>query len=135
MSRQAELPEEGHMSFIVSRFKSRSLLRQAALSLATVDSLSLAVLQPAAARGGWDPGAAAAVGVIGGLALGAALSNQNRGYGGTYGYTQDYGYGRWHHRPHYGYGWAPPPEDCYVTRERVWVPGWGWDIRPRTVCD
>ena len=122
------------MSFMLSRFKSRSLIRQAALALVAVASLSLAVSQPAAARGGWDPGAAAAVGIIGGLALGAAISNQNHGgYGGSYGYTQDYGYARWHHHPHYG--WAPPPDECYVVRERVWVPGWGWDMRPRTVCE
>ena len=126
------------MSFNVSRFKSRSLIRHAALSLATIASLSLAVLQPASARGGWDPGAAAAVGIIGGLALGAALSNHNHGeYGGSYGYNQDagygYGYDHWHHHPHYG--WAPPPDDCYVVRERVWIPGWGWDVRPRTVCN
>ncbi|NBQ40909.1 MAG: hypothetical protein EBU34_14360, partial [Alphaproteobacteria bacterium] len=87
-------------------------MRHAALSLATIASLSLAVLQPASARGGWDPGAAAAVGIIGGLALGAALSNHNHGeYGGSYGYNQDagygYGYDHWHHRPHYGR--APPP--------------------------
>jgi len=122
------------MSFILSRFKSRSLVRQAALAFAAVASLSLAVSQPASARGGWDPGAAAAVGVIGGLALGAALSNQSHAvYDGSYGYTPDYGYVRWHHHPHYG--WAPRPDECYVVRQRVWVPGWGWDIRPRTVCE
>jgi len=125
------------MSFKVLRFKSRFI----ALSFATLAALSLVAPQQASARGGWDPGAAAAVGIIGGLALGAVIANQDRGYapvyssGRPYGYRDGYGYeGGWHHHPHYG--WAPlPPDDCYVVRERVWIPGWGWDFRPRTVCN
>ena len=29
----------------------------------------------------------------------------------------------------------PAEETCVVQRERVWVPGWGWEHRRRTVCD
>ena len=129
------------MSGIVSRLKNNSVLRRAILGLAMGASLMAAAPDPAAARGGWDPGAAAAVGVIGGLALGAVIANQDRGYSASYSYGPRYGYGGgygyeggWHHHhPHYG--WAPPPDDCYVVRERVWIPGWGWDVRPRTVCN
>jgi hypothetical protein len=98
----------------------------AALTLAT----TLAAASPASAgyyyrRGGWNPGAAAAVGVLGGLALGAAVAAP---------------------RPAYGYGYAPAPvyapepvyvepaRHCWVERHRVWVPGWGYDIRRERVC-
>ena len=125
------------MSCKVLRYKSRSL----AFLLATLAALSLVAPQHASARGGWDPGAAAAVGIIGGLALGAVIANQDRGYAPSYSYGRPYGYrggygyeSGWHHHPHYGWS-PPPPDDCYVVRERVWIPGWGWDIRPRTVCN
>jgi hypothetical protein len=108
----------------------KTVMRGAAGLMVAV-SLFAAGAEPASARGGWDPGAAAAVGVIGGLALGAALSQPAPAYAVPYAYAPEYP--RWH-RHHY-VGWAPPPADCYVVRERIWVPGWGWDIRPRTVCD
>ena len=70
---------------------------------------------PASARDGFSTGMAAAVGVMGGFALGSALA-----------------------RPVYG----PPvyvervyEPTCFVQRERVWVPGWGWELRRRTICD
>ena len=71
---------------------------------------------PASARDGFSTGMAAAVGAVGGFALGSALA-----------------------RPVYG----PPPVyvehvyelSCFVERERVWVPGWGWEYRRRRVCD
>jgi hypothetical protein len=28
-----------------------------------------------------------------------------------------------------------PVEECFVQRERVWVPGYGWERRRRTVCE
>jgi hypothetical protein len=37
--------------------------------------------------------------------------------------------------------YPPPPvyvereEACFVERRRVWVPGWGWEFRRRTVCE
>ncbi len=71
---------------------------------------------PASARDGFSTGMAAAVGAVSGFALGSALA-----------------------RPVYG----PPPvyvehvyeRSCFVERERVWVPGWGWEYRRRTICD
>ena len=86
----------------------------AALALATAATLST----PASAgwyyRRGWSPGAAAAVGVLGGVAVGAAIARP---------------------RPAPVY-LAPPPEaECYVERRRVWVPGWGWEMRRRTICE
>ena len=69
-------------------------------------------------RRGWSPGAAAAVGVLGGVAVGAAIAANARPAPA----------------PVYV---APPPleEECYVERRRVWVPGWGWELRRRTVCE
>ena len=26
-------------------------------------------------------------------------------------------------------------ETCVAERQRVWVPGWGWEVRRRTVCE
>jgi outer membrane lipoprotein SlyB len=73
-------------------------------------------VMPASAGDGFSTGMAAAVGAVGGFALGSALA-----------------------RPVYG----PPPvyvervyeARCFVERERVWVPGWGWEFRRRTICD
>lgn len=68
-------------------------------------------------RHGWSPGAAAAVGVLGGLAVGSAIAASAR--------------------PAPVYVAPPPPfeEECYVERRRVWVPGWGWEVRRRTICE
>lgn len=67
---------------------------------------------------GWSPGAAAAVGVLGGLAVGSAIVAGTRP------------------APAPVYVAPPPVEDeCYVERRRVWVPGWGWEWRRRTVCE
>ncbi len=64
-------------------------------------------------RGGWSPGAAAAVGIIGGLALGSVLARP--AYGAPYG-----GYGP---APVY----APPPvytygPPCRIVHRQVWDP-------------
>ncbi len=72
---------------------------------------------------GPSPGAAAAAGAIGGLALGAALAAPRPIYAPPPLYAYP--------RPVYV---APPPE-CYVTRHRVWVPGWGWEVRRERVCE
>ena len=94
---------------------------------AGMTALTLAASVPAEAggygrRGGWSPGAAAAVGILGGVAAGAAIASAAR--------------------PAYAappaYYAPPPPEaygECYVVHKRVWVPGWGWDVRPREICD
>ncbi|MHB2168180.1 hypothetical protein [Alsobacter sp. R-9] len=103
----------------------------AALTLAAVTAGSVA---PASADyyyrrgGGWSPGAAAAVGAIGGLALGAAIAGSRPAYA----YPAP--------APVYA---APPPRpvymepepECYVRRQRVWVEGWGWEVRRVRVCD
>jgi hypothetical protein len=82
---------------------------------------------PASAEGGRN--GAAAAGAVGGLALGAMLGSALAAPRPVYVAP----------RPVYV---APAPvyvepaaEECYVSRERVWVPGWGWEMRRRTVCE
>jgi hypothetical protein len=140
------------MKFKLSSFGHGSALRKATLALVAVATLATAAPQTAMAGGGWDPGAAAAIGVIGGLALGAAISGNGHsrveygyGGGGGYGYRGNSGYvdnGPSYYAPDYGYrhrhsyyAWSQPQEDCYVVRQRFWVEGWGWQYRPRTVCN
>ena len=95
---------------------------------------------PASAGDRLSPGGAAALGAVGGLALGLGIAAAAQ-------------------PPVY----APPPpqpvyvppapvytarpvrvvrervieeeEQCYVERVRQWVPGWGWEVRRRTVCN
>ena len=92
----------------------------AAVSLAAALS---AFSTPASAdyyyRRGWSPGAAAAVGVLGGLAVGTAIAANARPAPA----------------PVYVAPPPPPEADCYVERHRVWVPGWGWEMRRRTICE
>lgn len=82
--------------------------------------------------GGWDPGTAAIVGVIGGLALGSALADHRHGYG--YDIDPYYPRGRVVYYPRHSYYYDDEPS-CYRVRERVWVPGYGWDYRRLTLCD
>lgn len=110
----------------------------AALALVT----GLAVAEPAAARDRLSPGAAVALGALGGLAVGAAV-------GAAVAQPQ----------PPVVYRAAPPPpppvyveeqvpvyyerprrervyvERCATERYREWVPGWGWEHRTRRVCN
>lgn len=108
------------------------------VGLAAAALAASVTLQPAAARDGWSPGAAAAVGVLGGLAAGTAIgsaASQPPYYPG---------------RP-VGYGPPPPPaylpppprrvyyEDdapaCYVKRRR-YVDEYGdVIIRRERVCE
>lgn len=107
-----------------------------ALAALTVAS-TLAAASPASAqyyyRRGWNPGAAAAVGAIGGLALGAAIAGSRPAYG-----YPAYGYGAapvYAPAPVYGAPvYAEPVQHCWIERHRVWVPGWGYDIRRERVC-
>jgi len=143
MSRQVERSLEGVMGFKLPRI-GRAGFRKSVLALTAAASLATVMPQQVMA-GGWNPGAAAAFGIIGGLALGAAIANHGQdGYNHPryyqpheyqpHYYQHGYGAGGWYHHPHYAY--APPPSsDCYVVRERVWIEGWGWDIRARTVCE
>jgi hypothetical protein len=112
----------------------------AALALVT----GLAAAQPAAARDRMSPGAAAAVGALGGLALGTIV-------GATVAQQPAYA------APAPVYVAPPPPppparvyveerpvvyeaprrvyvEHCVDERYREWVPGWGWEYRTRQVC-
>ena len=94
---------------------SKKVVAGALAALTMAGTLALSSTEASAYwRGyGWGPGAVAA-GVIGGLALGALAA-----------------------RPYY---YGPPPSyyaygpDCYVTRRRVWVDGYGWTFRRVTVC-
>lgn len=96
-----------------------------AAAAAGLAALTLAASVPAEAqyRRGWSPGAAAAVGILGGMAAGAAIASTARP---AYGPPPPVAY------------YGPPPEaygECYVVHKRVWVPGWGWEVRPREICD
>ena len=102
-----------------------------ALKLFLVTGLTAATVAVASApaeaqyyRRGWSPGAAAAVGALGGLAAGAAIASTARP---AYGPPPPVAY--------YDAPPEPPYGECYVVRRRVWVPGWGWDVRPREICD
>jgi hypothetical protein len=104
----------------------------------------LAAAEPAAARDRLSPGAAVAIGALGGLAVGAAV-------GAAVAAPPVYA------APVPVYRAPPPPPPVYVeerapvyyerpVRERVyvehceterfreWVPGWGWEHRTRRVC-
>ncbi len=73
---------------------------------------------PYYARGsGISPGAAAAVGILGGLAVGSAIAANARP------------------APVYVRPQRVYEDKCYVERRRVWVPGWGWEVRRRTICE
>ena len=96
-----------------------------AAAAAGLAALTIAASAPAEAqyRRGWSPGAAAAVGILGGIAAGAAIASTARPA---------------YAAPPAAYYAPPPPEaygECYVVHKRVWVPGWGWDVRPREICD
>ncbi|PVE24080.1 hypothetical protein DC522_12335 [Microvirga sp. KLBC 81] len=116
----------------------------AALALVT----GLAAAQPAAARDRMSPGAAAAVGALGGLAVGTivgATIAQQPAYAApapvyvapppppppTRVYVEQPGTVVYeHHRPRRVY-----VERCTTERYREWVPGWGWEYRSRQVCN
>jgi hypothetical protein len=92
------------------------------LVIAAAASVALAVSSvPGSAAEGRNT--AAAVGAVGGFALGTMLGSALAGP-----------------RPVYV---TPQPvyvepvevyEECRVRRERVYVPGWGWEVRHRRVC-
>ncbi len=107
----------------------------------------LAAAQPAAARDRMSPGAAAAVGVLGGLAVGTILGAsvaQQPAYAApapvyvapppppppTRVYVEEPAHVVYRHRPRRVY-----VEHCTTERYREWVPGWGWEYRTRQVCN
>jgi hypothetical protein len=92
-------------------------------AVATLTVASLAMPQPAEARGG-----RIAAGIIGGLAAGAII-------GGIA--SNGYGYGGYYGGPAYAYGPAPVyygGERCWWQRDRVWD-GYGWRLRRVRVCN
>jgi hypothetical protein len=111
-------------------------MKKLALLAAVAGSLAGASL-PASAGDRLSPGGAAALGVLGGVALGAAIGANaapppppppvyvERAPRRVYVEPA----------PRRVYVERPVEETCVVERERVWVPGWGWEMRRRTVCD
>ena len=96
--------------------------------LAVVTALTLVTNSlPAAAEDGRY--GAAAVGAIGGLALGAVLGSALAAPRPVYAAPSPAP------RPVYVEPTYADEEECYVQRERVWVPGWGWELRRRTICN
>ncbi|WP_414470834.1 hypothetical protein [Microvirga sp. M2] len=121
-----------------------NLLSGTTAALALVAGLAAA--EPAAARDRMSPGAAAAVGVLGGLAVGTIV-------GATVAQPA-------YAAPAPVYVAPPPPppparvyveepapivyrhaprrvyvERCTTEQFREWVPGWGWEYRTRQVCN
>ncbi|HEX2137714.1 MAG TPA: hypothetical protein VHG30_17775 [Microvirga sp.] len=95
-------------------------------------TLAASVASPTAgsARDRLSPGAAAAIGVLGGLAIGGAIAaSQAPVYAAP---APVYVAPAPVYRP-------PPPvvveERCFTERQSEYVPGWGWQTRRRTVCD
>jgi hypothetical protein len=93
---------------------------------------------PASAGDRLSPGGAVALGALGGLALGAAIGANaqplppppppvvvERAPRRVYVEAP----------PRRVYVERPADETCVVERQRVWVPGWGWEMRRRTVCE
>jgi hypothetical protein len=102
-----------------------------ALAALTVTA-SLAAANPAAARDRLSPGAAAAIGVLGGLAVGGAIAASAPP---VYAAPAPV-YVEPAPRPVY---YAPRrpvvvEQRCWVERSRDWVPGWGWQYHRQTVC-
>ena len=92
---------------------------------------------PASAGDGLSPGGAAALGALGGFAVGAAIGASTQPLppppppvvverAPRRVYVE--------RAPRRVYV-EEPAETCFVERRRVWVPGWGWETRRRTVCE
>lgn len=103
-------------------------LGRTVLAVAVAMPMVFSAPMKAEAGSGWSPGAAAAVGIIGGIAIGSALAGQHRHY-----YYDSYPRGHVTYYPRSSYYYDDPY--CYRVRERVWVPGYGWEYRRRLVCE
>lgn len=98
---------------------------------------SLACAPAASARDGMSPGGAAALGALGGFALGAAIGANAQPLPPPPPPVYVEPAPRRVHvaPPRRVYVEHPAEETCVVERHRVWVPGWGWEMRRRTVCE
>jgi hypothetical protein len=99
-------------------------------AMALTVAAGLAATTPASARDRLSPGAAAAIGVLGGLAVGGAIAaSQAPAYAAPAPvYVEP--------EPEY----VPPPrivreERCFTERSSEYVPGWGWQTVRRRVCE
>ena len=112
----------------MSKFK---IIGRTVLAAAIAVPMLVSAPMKAEAGSGWSPGAAAVVGVIGGLAIGSALADHRH-----YDYYDDpyYPRGRVTYYPRQSYYYNDEPS-CYRVRQRVWVQGYGWEYRRRTVCE
>ncbi|WP_046863542.1 hypothetical protein [Microvirga massiliensis] len=96
-------------------------------------TVSLAAVNPVLARDRLSPGAAAALGVLGGLAVGGAIAaSQAPVYAAPAPVYVE---------PEPVYVAPPPPRRrviverrCYEERADEFIPGWGWQERSRTIC-
>jgi hypothetical protein len=77
----------------------------------------------------------AAAGLAAGAILGGALAAQPAYSGPGYGPGYVGGPGYPTPAPGYASGPAYSDEDCHIIRHRVWMPGYGWQIRREEVCD
>ena len=111
----------------------RSMLPASCAVLALAASL---VASPASAdlyRRGINPGAAVAIGLLGGVAVGAAIaSGAQAAPAPVYVEPEPVVVER---APRRVYVTEAPAEECVTERRRVWVPGFGWEMRRRTVCE
>ena len=91
---------------------------------------------PASAGDRLSPGGAAALGVLGGVALGAAIASTQPPPPPPPVYVERAPKRVYVERPaRRVYVEEQPVEECFTQRERVWVPGYGWEVRRRTVCE
>lgn len=97
----------------------------------------LAISEPAAARDRLNPGAAAALGVLGGLAVGGAIAASQAPVYAAPVYAPPPPPPPVYYAPEPVYYAPPPPplyRPCFTERSSEWVPGWGWQPSRRTVC-
>jgi hypothetical protein len=111
-------------------------MKRFALLAVVAGSLAGAAV-PACARDGLSPGGAAAIGALGGFALGAAIGANAQPLPPPPPpvYVAPAPRRVYVEPARRVYVERPAEETCFVERQRVWVPGWGWEMRRRTVCE
>jgi hypothetical protein len=108
-------------------------LRLASAAAAVILAAGMAASPAAEARDRLSPGAAAAIGVLGGIAIGGAIAaSQGPAYAAPAPVYVE---------PQPVYVAPPPPrrrvyvEECFTERSTEYVPGWGWQPVRRRVCE